>query len=100
MMSDKLALEAQVVLDDLWSKGQLPFQLTAHRVESLNSEEYILRFHDRRIQSVDVSWQTSKSFEEAVRIAVISRVARLTRSIGKWRLDICFTAAAFLETLR
>lgn len=100
MTSNKLTLEAQLVLDDLWLKGQLPFQLTAHKVESLGLEEYIIRFHDRRIRSVDVSWKNSESFEDAVRIAVTARVTRLTRSSGNWRMGLCFTVAAFLEALR
>ena len=82
MTSDKLALEAQTVLDDLWAKGQLPFQLKAAKVEFLGSEEYIIRFYDSRIRSVDVSWKNSESFKDAVRIAVLDRVTRLRRAVG------------------
>jgi hypothetical protein len=82
MISDKLALETQTVLDDLWAKGKLPFKLKAHRVESLGSEEYIIRFYDTRIRSVDVSWKNSESFKDAVQIAVIARVTRHTRALG------------------
>jgi hypothetical protein len=98
MVSDKLALEAQTVLDDLWAKGQLPFQLKADRVESLGSEEYIIRFYDSRIRSVDVSWKNSESFRDAVQTAVMARVNRLTRAVGKWRINMCITVA-FLEAL-
>ena len=83
MTSDKLALEAQTVLDDLWAKGQLPFQLKAAKVEFLGSEEYIIRFYDRRIRSVDVSWKNSESFKDAVQIAVLARVTRLSRGGGR-----------------
>lgn len=82
MTSDKLTLETQTVLDDLWAKGQLPFQLKADRVESLGSEEYIIRFYNRRIRSVDVSWKDSESFKDAVQIAVLARVTRLKRTVG------------------
>jgi hypothetical protein len=98
MASDKLTLEAQKVLDDLWAKGQLPFQLKADRVESLGSEEYIVRFYDSRIRSVDVSWKNSESFKDAVQVAVMARVTRLTRAVGKWRMNMCI-AVAFLEAL-
>jgi hypothetical protein len=99
MTSDKLALETQTVLDDLWAKGQLPFQLKADSVESLGSEEYIIRFYDSRIRSVDVSWKNSESFKEAVQVAVMARVTRLTRGAGNWRMNMCI-AVAFLEALR
>jgi hypothetical protein len=91
MTSDKLTLETQTVLDDLWAKGQLPFQLKADRVESLGSEEYIIRFYNRRIRSVDVSWKNSESFKDAVQIAVLARVTRLSRGggrLGDWRMSM------------
>jgi len=78
MTLDKLEFAAQSVLDDLWAKDQIPFQLTAHVVESLGMDEYIVRFYDSRIRSVDVSSKNSHSFQEAVRVAVVDRVARLT----------------------
>jgi hypothetical protein len=55
MTLDNLKLEAQSVLDDLWAKDLIPFQLTAHRVESLGPQEYIIRFLDSRLYSVDVT---------------------------------------------
>lgn len=39
-----LTSRAQSVLDDLWAEGLIPFQLTAHKVESVGLEEYIVRF--------------------------------------------------------
>lgn len=78
MPLDKLKLEAQSVLDDLWVKDLIPFQLTAHIVESLGMEEYIVRFYDSRIRSVDVSSKNFQSFNDAVRVAVVNRVARLS----------------------
>ncbi len=79
MTLDELKLEAQSVLDDLSATNQIPFQLTAHKVESLGLEEYIVRFDDGRIHSVDVSWESHVSFKEAVSVAVLARVARLRR---------------------
>lgn len=83
MTLDTLQLAAQSVLDDLWAKDLIPFPLTAHVVESLGMEEYILRFYDSRIRSVDVSSKNSQSFRDAVRVAVVDRVARLTGPLKK-----------------
>lgn len=78
MTSDNLTLEAQSVLDDLWATKRIPFQLTAHKVDSLGSEEYIIRFYDRRINSIDISWRKENSFKDALTVAVLARVARIT----------------------
>jgi hypothetical protein len=78
MTPDKLTAEAQSVLDELWVQKQIPFQLTAHQVEFLGQEEYIVRFFDSRLRSVDVSWKTPDSFKDAVRVAILARVARLS----------------------
>jgi len=75
---DELKLEAQSVLDDLWTRKLIPFQLTAHKVESLGLDEYAIRFYDSRLHSVDVSWEKQESFKDAVRAAVLARVGRLT----------------------
>jgi len=78
MTPEKLTLEAQLVLDDLWATRRIPFQLTAHTVDWLGSEEYIIRFYDRRLKSIDISWQKENSFKEALTVAVLARVARIT----------------------
>ena len=75
---DELTLQAQSVLDDLWTKKLIPFQLRAHRVESLRPEVYAIRFHDSRLHSVDVSWKKEESFKDKVRVAVLAKVGRLT----------------------
>ena len=77
-----LTSEAQSVLDDLWARDLIPFQLTAHKVESLGSEEFIVRFYDSRLHSVDVSVM-GRSFKDAVRVAVLDRAARLTGPLKK-----------------
>jgi hypothetical protein len=56
MTPDRLILEAQSVLDALWTEKLIPFELTARKVESLGLEEYIVRFYDTRLRSVDFSW--------------------------------------------
>jgi hypothetical protein len=82
---DELALEAQSVLDDLWADQLIPFQLTAHKVESIGMEEYIVRFYDSRLHSVDVSWKNHHSFKDAVRVAVLARVERLSNPL--WSIE-------------
>ncbi len=77
MTSEKLTLEAQSVLDDLWATKRIPFQLIAHKVDSIGSEEYIIRFYDRRLKSIDISWRKENSFKEALTVAVLARVARM-----------------------
>lgn len=77
-MPDKLTVQAQCLLDDLWAAELIPFQLTAHRVESLGRAEYIIRFYDPRLHSLDVSWKEPDSFENAVRVAILARVARFS----------------------
>jgi hypothetical protein len=80
-MPDKLTVAVQSLLDDLWAEELIPFQLTAHKVESLGREEYIIRFYDPRLHSLDVSWKEPDSFENAVRVAILARVARFSGSL-------------------
>ncbi len=72
--------EAQQILDDLFSEKLLPFKLSARQVESIGGEEYIVRFHDIRLPSIDVSWGVDQSFKDVFRTAVLERVARLSGS--------------------
>ena len=77
MTLDELRVEAQSALDDLSATNQIPFQLTVHRVESIGLEEYIVRFSDSRLDSLDISWKSDLSFKDAVSVTVLDRVARL-----------------------
>jgi hypothetical protein len=85
MLLEDLKLDAQEALDDLRTRNLLPFKLTAHKVESIGAGEFILRFNDGRLSSVDVSWSSGDSFTEAVRLAVKSRVQRLSGSSATLR---------------
>ena len=51
MLLEKLRVEAQSVLDDLWAKKLIPFQLEVHKIDSLGCDEYIIRFDDSRLRS-------------------------------------------------
>ena len=68
--------EAQQVLDELFVGKLLPFKLTAHSVESVGIEDYIVLFHDSRLNSVDVVWQECRSFKDAFRESVLDLVQR------------------------
>ena len=76
-MLEEQKAEAQQVLDELFKEHRLPFNLTAHRVETLGLEEYIVRFHDSRLSAVDVSCPDGESFKDHFRQAVLERVERM-----------------------
>jgi hypothetical protein len=73
-----MRLGAQQALVELFSKRLIPFKLSAHLVESIGHGEYIVRFHDSRLHSVDVSWRAGQSFKALVRAAVLDRVSRIS----------------------
>ena len=75
--TNSLKLEAQQTLDELFREGLLPFRLSAHTVESLGMEEYIVRFYDSRLNSLDLSVRRDQIFREVFRAAILNRVARL-----------------------
>jgi hypothetical protein len=74
---EAMKLGAQQTLDELFSASLIPFRLSAQFVESLGMEEYIVRFHDRRLNSIDVSWQRDQIFKAVFRAAILGRIARL-----------------------
>ncbi len=74
---ETMKLGAQQTLDELFAAGLLPFKLSARVVESIGMEEYIVRFHDSRLYSIDVSWERDQSFKSVFRTAILDRVARL-----------------------
>ena len=68
---------AQQTLDELYAERLIPFALSARVVDSLGLEEYIVRFQDARLNSVDVSCPAGQSFKDMVRAAVLDRVSRM-----------------------
>lgn len=78
---DRLTIEAQSVLNDLWSEQLIPFQLTSHHVDSLGMNEYKVRFYDSRLHSVDVSSKDDDDFRHVFRVNILSRIDRLG---GPW----------------
>ena len=78
IFEDFLILKVQQTLNELFSKGQLPFELTAYGVRKLGIDEYTVPFHDSRIHSITFTLKTGASFKEVVRSAVLQRVATLS----------------------
>ena len=74
---ESMKLGAQQTLDELFAESLIPFKLSARVVESIGQEEYIVRFHDSRLYSVDVSWQRDQPFSTVFRTAILDRVTRL-----------------------
>ncbi|MDQ1636798.1 MAG: hypothetical protein QOF62_137 [Pyrinomonadaceae bacterium] len=77
-LSALLRPRAQSVLDNLFKNQVLPFELTATKVECIGPNEYIVRFYDSRLRSVDVSWKKDQSFEDVFQAAMVDRVRRLS----------------------
>ncbi|MGI8837063.1 MAG: hypothetical protein ACR2H4_10560 [Pyrinomonadaceae bacterium] len=77
-VATSLTSRAQPVLDSLFKDQLIPFQLTAAKVDCLGPDEYIIRFHDSRLRSVDVSWQKGQSFEDVFRASMLDRVSRMS----------------------
>lgn len=79
-MPDKIELmklEAQQTLDELFAEKLIPFRLSARVVQLIGMDEYIVRFHDSRLFSVDVSWPPDQTFKTVFRAAMLGKVARL-----------------------
>jgi hypothetical protein len=77
-VSEQQKEEAQQVLDGLLDEGLLPFELSAQVIDAIGAEEYIVRFHDSRLRSLDISCRQGQSFKDAFRAAVLDRVKRLS----------------------
>jgi hypothetical protein len=68
--------EAQQVLDDLFGKHLIPFKLTAHKVELVGGDDYIVLFNDSRLYSVDVVWNQGESFKDVFRESLVDLLER------------------------
>src|SRR5688572_28950323 len=77
-----LELEAQQVLDELWSEKLIPFKLSIGKI-SKHSGEYIIHFYDSRIWTAHVPLGKGNSWAAMVRSAVLARVAKLSGPLKK-----------------
>jgi hypothetical protein len=76
--TELMKVGVQQTLDELFAESLIPFKLSARAVESIGMEEYIVRFHDSRLYSIDVSWQRGQTFKAIFRATILDRVARLS----------------------
>lgn len=84
-----MKVRAQEILDELFSESLIPFKLSAQSVEAIGMEEYIVRFYDSRLRSVDVSLQRGQTFQSVFRTAILGRVSRLRMELSPraWHSD-------------
>lgn len=77
-MLEEQRAEAQQTLDELFNERLLPFELAADRLDSIGGEEYIVRFRDHRLRSIDVSWIQGQPFKDVFRAAIVERLRRMS----------------------
>ena len=83
MIIEQLKVEAQSTLDELFTRKLIPLRLEVHKIDSLGFDEYILRFYDSRLPSVDVTWRNGDPFGHLVRCAVLARASRLDMGVAE-----------------
>lgn len=76
-MPEKTA-EVQQVLDELLTEKLIPFALTAYPTKVNGPGEYLIPFNDSRIRTCKFSWKEGENFKQAVRVAVLARVNRMS----------------------
>jgi hypothetical protein len=81
MSPERVRLEAEQVLYNLWSEKLLPFKLSARKVESTGVNGYLVRFYDSRFHSIDVSLSEGESFRETFTTAVLHHVSVMRFSL-------------------
>jgi hypothetical protein len=72
-----IEVEAQQVLDELWSEKLIPFALNVGKITK-DSAEYTIHFYDSRIRTACVPLTEGHSFRDLVRTAVLARVAKMS----------------------
>lgn len=73
----RLEIEAQKTLDEMWEEKLTPFKLNIGKF-SVESEGYLIEFHDSRIHSVRIPLAKGRDWKELVRQAVLERVSRMS----------------------
>lgn len=72
-----LEVEAQQVLDELWSEKLIPFALSVGKITE-GTGEYTIHFYDSRIRTASIPVADQTSFKGMVRLAVLARVAQMS----------------------
>jgi hypothetical protein len=73
-MLSKYRLEAQKIVDALFSEHQIPFKLEAHKVTNEGGKEYRIHFYDSRLTSVVVNAGSAVPFKDQVVAAILLRL--------------------------
>lgn len=84
--TELIKADAQEVLDELLAESLIPFKLQAREVYAIGPEELVIRFHDSRLRSLDISRKQGESFKAVFRVAMLERVARLSGPLNNPRL--------------
>lgn len=82
-MNTDIRSKVQETLDELLSEHLIPFALTAQKVNAEGPGTYVVPFYDSRIHSFRFSWtNSSSSFKEIIRAAVLARVKDMDSPLG------------------
>jgi hypothetical protein len=84
---ENMRLETQAALDELFIEHLIPFELSAGKVDRIGNEEYIIRFYDSRLRSIDISWGQGQSFRDVFRASVLDRVKRLSGPLHQFAVS-------------
>jgi hypothetical protein len=71
-----IEVEAQQVLDELWSEKLIPFALSVGKITK-GPAEFTIHFYDSRIRTAKVHLTEGHSFRDLVRAAVLARVEQM-----------------------
>jgi DNA-binding Xre family transcriptional regulator len=70
---------AQETLNELFREYLIPFELIINSVK-IEGAEYVIGFQDSRLNFLRFSWTDNRFFREAVRFAILGRIARMDRA--------------------
>ena len=79
-----IEIEAQQVLDELWSERLIPFSLSVGKITK-DLEAYTLHFYDSRMSTTCVPLTERALFRGMVRSAVLDRVTKLSGPLKDWQ---------------
>ncbi len=83
--TENMKLRAQETLDELFLAHQIPFKLTAYKVNADGHGEYVVPFYDSRMHSISFTSKDEGSFKEAVRAAVLDLVTKMSGPLKSLR---------------
>ena len=79
-----IEVEAQQVLDELWSEKLIPFALNVVRISKAPGE-YTIHFYGSWIRTARITRTRKHSFRDLVRSAVLARVKKkMSQPLKNW----------------